>query len=56
MPIYTFCAASRKRLAKAIEYETRFGIGANFKKGERRDHPVMDEDWGATAVNQPPAR
>ena len=42
----------QKRLANAIEYETRFGIGANFRKGERRDHPVMEMDWGVTAVTQ----
>ena len=42
----------QKRLANAIEYETRFGIGANFRKGERRDHPVMEADWGVTAVTK----
>lgn len=31
------------RLKKAIAEETRFGIGAAFKK--RRHHAVMDEDW-----------
>ncbi|MCF7974258.1 MAG: RtcB family protein [Phycisphaerae bacterium] len=31
------------RLKKAIVEETRFGVGATFKK--RRHHPVMDEDW-----------
>ncbi len=31
------------RLKKALAEETRFGIGAAFKK--RRDHAVMDEDW-----------
>jgi tRNA-splicing ligase RtcB len=35
-------------LAGAIETETRFGIGAGFKR--RREHPVMDEDWRITAV------
>ena len=35
-------------LAGAIETETRFGIGASFKR--RREHPVMDEDWRITAV------
>ncbi len=40
----------QKRLANAIERETRFGIGANFRPAERRDHPVMDEDWRVTAV------
>ena len=36
------------RLSRAIEAETRFGIGASFSKP--RQHPVMDEDWGVTAV------
>jgi len=31
------------RLKKAIEGETRFGIGAAFR--EPHDHAVMDEDW-----------
>lgn len=35
-------------LAGAIETETRFGIGASFKR--RREHPVMDEDWSITAI------
>src|SRR5437867_9659098 len=30
------------RLTRAIEAETRFGVGANFK--HRREHEVMDED------------
>ncbi len=51
MPLYTL-RGEQKRLANALEYETRFGIGANFRKGERRDHPVMDEDWRVTAVTQ----
>ena len=34
------------RLAKAIETETRFGIGARFKR--KREHAVMDEDWSFT--------
>ncbi len=38
------------RLAGAIEAETRFGIGASFT--HRRQHPVMDEDWGITAVTK----
>ena len=32
------------RLIRAIEEETRFGIGSEFK-GRRRQHEVMDEDW-----------
>ncbi|MGD8440351.1 MAG: RtcB family protein [Holophagae bacterium] len=36
------------RLARAIEAETRFGIGASFER--RRDHAVMDDDWSITVV------
>ncbi|MCP4661980.1 MAG: RtcB family protein, partial [bacterium] len=36
------------RLRKVLERETRFGIGAAFKK--RRRHEVMDEDWSVTPV------
>ncbi|MBO4313788.1 MAG: RtcB family protein, partial [Desulfovibrio sp.] len=32
-------------LVEALETETRFGAGACFEKGEKRQHPVMDEDW-----------
>jgi tRNA-splicing ligase RtcB len=38
------------RLARAIENQTRFGIGACFEK--RRRHRVMDEDWRITAVTR----
>jgi tRNA-splicing ligase RtcB len=40
----------QKRLANAIEAETRFGIGANFPRQLRRDHPVMDEDWSVSPM------
>ena len=33
-------------LIRALEEETRFGLGAAFDRGERRDHGVMEEDWG----------
>ena len=36
------------RLKKAIEEETRFGVGSEFK--HRRAHPVMDEDWRVSPV------
>lgn len=38
------------RLKKAIENETRFGVGATFKN--RREHPVMDEDWSCSQVTR----
>lgn len=40
----------QKRLSNALENETRFGMGASFNRGERRDHPVMEADWGVTTV------
>ncbi len=40
------------RFAEALEAETRFGVGARFEKGERRSHPVMDEDWAVTEVTR----
>jgi tRNA-splicing ligase RtcB len=38
------------RLIRALEAETRFGIGAKFKR--RRQHDVMDADWSVTKVTQ----
>ncbi len=40
----------RDRLAKALENETRFGIGASFR--ERREHDVMDRDWNVSPVTK----
>ena len=37
-------------LIRAIEAETRFGIGSEFK--HRRAHAVMDEDWSVSPVTQ----
>lgn len=49
-------SGGRDRLAKAIEQETRFGVGAKFgNKGDRtppREHAVMDEDWGVSKITQ----
>lgn len=42
----------QKRLINAIEAETRFGIGAKFPKGQRRDHPVLEADWGVSPVTR----
>jgi tRNA-splicing ligase RtcB (3'-phosphate/5'-hydroxy nucleic acid ligase) len=42
--------AVRDRLRVALEGETRFGVGARFDGGLRRDHPVMEADWKATPV------
>jgi len=38
------------RLTHAIEAETRFGIGANFK--HRRAHEVLDADWSVSPITQ----
>ncbi len=38
------------RLARAIEAETRFGVGATFK--HRREHEVMDADWSVSGVTR----
>ena len=40
----------RDRLIRAIEDETRFGVGASFK--ERRQHAVLDADWSVSKVTQ----
>ncbi len=49
----TFLEKQRDRLKRAIETETRFGVGAEFgKRGETpcRRHDVLDEDWGITKL------
>jgi tRNA-splicing ligase RtcB len=38
----------RDRLTRAIEAETRFGVGANFQRP--RQHDVMDDDWSVSPV------
>jgi tRNA-splicing ligase RtcB len=38
------------RLTRAIEAETRFGVGASFK--QRREHDVMDADWSICGVTK----
>ncbi len=37
-------------LRKAIEDETRFGMGASFKK--RRQHAVLDQDWSVSKITK----
>src|SRR5437899_11659901 len=41
-------ADDQTRLTRALERETRFGIGASFKS--RRQHDVLDADWQVTSV------
>src|SRR5215471_6855891 len=38
------------RLTRAIEAETRFGVGATFK--QRRAHDVMDVDWSVSPITK----
>ena len=40
----------REKLKKAIEGETRFGLGANFERP--RDHEVMDRDWSVSPITK----
>jgi len=40
----------REMLIRALEEETRFGMGAAFDKEQRRDHAVMEEGWNLCAV------
>ncbi len=40
--------ATQAELKRAIEKETRFGIGVEFR--ERRAHDVMDADWSVSDV------
>src|SRR6266480_4526781 len=39
---------NQDRLARAIEAETRFGVGSTFR--ERRAHDVLDADWSVSPV------
>ena len=47
LPIGTLEVKS-KRLERALERETRFGVGAKFK--DKRDHEVLDRDWATTPI------
>jgi len=38
------------RLTRAIEAETRFGVGASFQ--HRRQHEVLDADWRVSPITQ----
>jgi tRNA-splicing ligase RtcB (3'-phosphate/5'-hydroxy nucleic acid ligase) len=46
----TDLATRQRELIAAIEGETRFGVGATFRG--RRQHAVMDEDWGVSGVTR----
>jgi tRNA-splicing ligase RtcB (3'-phosphate/5'-hydroxy nucleic acid ligase) len=40
----------RERLATALETETRFGVGASFRK--QRGHAVLDADWAVSPITR----
>ena len=40
----------REDLTKAIEAETRFGVGASFQR--RREHEVLEADWSVSPVTK----
>ncbi|MDL2286862.1 RtcB family protein [Desulfococcaceae bacterium OttesenSCG-928-F15] len=40
----------RRKLIRAIEEETRFGMGASFEGHNRRKHAVMDANWTVSPV------
>ncbi len=40
----------REKLIRAIETETRFGVGATFQN--RRQHEVLDTDWSVSPVTK----
>jgi tRNA-splicing ligase RtcB (3'-phosphate/5'-hydroxy nucleic acid ligase) len=40
----------RDRLTRAIETETRFGVGASFR--DRRQHGVLDADWSVSPITK----
>jgi tRNA-splicing ligase RtcB len=40
--------SDRDRLRSALRQETRFGVGASFRRP--RDHEVMDDDWDTSPV------
>lgn len=42
----------KDRLIKALETETRFGVGATFRGRDRRDHEVLEEDWSQGPVTR----
>ncbi|MFV0338422.1 MAG: RtcB family protein [Chthoniobacterales bacterium] len=43
-------AGMQDRLARVLEEETSFGLGAEFRKP--REHAVMDADWSVSKVTQ----
>ncbi len=48
----TSLKGEKDRLINALEEETRFGIGAHFRKQNRREHEVLDEKWEGPVVKR----
>ncbi len=46
----TWLEQNRQELAHALESETRFGVGVEFKS--RRQHAVMEADWNVSPVTR----
>jgi tRNA-splicing ligase RtcB (3'-phosphate/5'-hydroxy nucleic acid ligase) len=47
IPVHTL-RSQRERLVNVLERETKFGIGAAFRR--RREHAVLDDDWNLSKV------
>jgi tRNA-splicing ligase RtcB (3'-phosphate/5'-hydroxy nucleic acid ligase) len=47
IPVHTL-RSQREHLVKVLERETKFGIGAAFRR--RREHDVLDDDWNLSKV------
>ena len=47
-------SGQRERLIKAIESQTRFGVGAKFQ--QPLEHEVVDDDWNVTSITRWPRR
>lgn len=42
----------RRRLVDAIEAETKFGVGGEYRGRDRREHAVMDMDWSGSHITR----
>lgn len=40
------------RFERILERDTKFGVGAGWRKDQRPVHPVMDRDWSVSPVTQ----
>lgn len=51
MPVSSLLG-KREALMRTLEKETRFGVGASFEGADRRDHPVLEEDWTVSPITR----